>query len=175
MTFADTIPVVETQRTTLRGHRLSDFDAAAALWADLAVTRHIGGRAMTREEVWSRLLRYAGLWSLFGFGYWVIEEKGSGRFLGEAGFQNLRRDIAPAFDDVPEAGWVLAPAAQGRGLATEVAMAIHGWSDRMLGGARTVCIIDPDNVASIRVAEKCGYREVVHTSYKASPVILFER
>ena len=169
------IPVVETPRTILRGHRLSDFDASATMWADLAVTQYIGGRAMTAEEVWGRLLRYAGLWKLFGFGYWVIEEKGSGRFLGEAGFQNLRRDIVPAFDDAPEAGWVLAPAAHGKGLASEVAMAMHAWGDEHFGGARTVCIIDPGNGSSIRVAEKCGYREVTRTTYKGSPTVLFER
>jgi len=174
MTLADTVPVVETPRIVLRGHRRQDFEASHAMWSDLAVTQYIGGRPMTREEAWGRLLRYAGLWSMLGFGYWVIEEKDSGRFLGEAGFQNLRRDIVPAFDDVPEAGWVLAPDAHGKGIASEVAAAIHAWSDRNLEG-RTVCIIDPGNIASIRVAQKCGYREVIRTSYKGSPVILFER
>ncbi|WP_019173957.1 GNAT family N-acetyltransferase [Pseudaminobacter salicylatoxidans] len=175
MTFGDTVPIVETPRTILRGHRLQDFDEAAAMWAHPSVTRYIGGRAMTGEEVWSRLLRYAGLWSLFGYGYWLIEEKDTGRFLGEAGFQNLRRDIEPALDDIPEAGWVLAAAAHGKGLATEIALAIHDWSDRHPSRRRTVCIIDPENGASIRVAERCGYREVTRTSYKGSPVILFER
>lgn len=169
------IPVIKTQRTILRPHRLSDFAASAAMWSDLAVIRHIGGRAMTGEEVWARLLRYAGLWKLLGFGYWAVEDKATGEFLGEAGFQDLRRDIVPAFDGVPEAGWALAPAAHGKGLASEIATAMHQWSDRQFSGARTVCIIDPDNLSSIRVAEKCGYREVTRTSYKGSPVILFER
>jgi RimJ/RimL family protein N-acetyltransferase len=38
-----------------------------------------------------------------------------------------------------------------------------------------VCIISPENLASIRVAEKCGYAEVARTAYHGDTVILFER
>jgi RimJ/RimL family protein N-acetyltransferase len=169
------IPVIETARTILRPHRRSDYEPSLALWADMAVTRHIGGRSMTSEEVWARLLRYAGLWRMLGYGYWVVEERDSGRFLGEVGFQDLKRDIEPDFGGAPEAGWVIVPAAHGKGFASEVVTAIHEWADRHFGGKRTVCIIDPDNLPSIRIAEKSGYREVTHTTYKGSPVILFER
>jgi RimJ/RimL family protein N-acetyltransferase len=169
------IPVIETARTILRPHRPSDYEASLALWADMAVTRFIGGRPSTGEEVWARLLRYAGLWRMLGYGYWVVEERDSGRFLGEVGFQDVKRDIEPDFGGAPEAGWVIAPAAHGKGFATEVVTAIHEWADRHFGGQRTVCIIDPDNLPSIRLAEKSGYREVTHTTYKGSPVILFER
>ena len=81
-----TIPAVDTARLTLRGHRIEDFDECAAMWGDPEVTRHIGGRPFTEEEVWTRLLRYVGHWSLLGFGYWVIREKATHRFVGEAGF-----------------------------------------------------------------------------------------
>ena len=49
------------------------------MWADPAVTRFIGGRVFNREEVWARLLRYAGHWQWMGYGFWAIEEKESGR------------------------------------------------------------------------------------------------
>jgi RimJ/RimL family protein N-acetyltransferase len=63
------VPVIETQRLILRGHRLEDFDALAAMWADPHVARFIGGKPATQEESWARLLRYAGHWRLLGFGY----------------------------------------------------------------------------------------------------------
>ena len=47
--------------------------------------------------------------------------------------------------------------------------------DRELAVTPTVCIIDTANVASIRVATKCGYREVERFSYKGGPMILFRR
>ncbi|MEP9398782.1 GNAT family N-acetyltransferase [Mesorhizobium sp. KR2-14] len=169
------ISVVETPRTILRGHRQSDFEAYAAMWADPVVTRFIGGRPMTGEEAWVRLLRYVGHWQVLGFGLWAIEDKATGEFLGEAGFHDLKRDIEPSIAGVPEAGWVLVPSAHGKGLASEIVGAMHEWGDRHFRGARTVCIIDPGNGGSIRVAEKCGYREVTRTTYKGSPTILFER
>jgi RimJ/RimL family protein N-acetyltransferase len=169
------IPSIDTDRLALRGHRLDDFADCAAMWADPEVVRHIGGRPFTAEEVWSRLLRYAGHWALLGFGYWTIRERESGRYLGEAGFADFRRDIDPPFGDAPEIGWALAPQVHGRGYATEAVRAITAWGDLHLGGQRTVCMIDPDNHGSIKVADKCGYRRFARTSYKGSPSLLFER
>ena len=75
------VPVLETERLKLRGHRLDDFIASAAMWADPNVTRHIGGKPLTEEESWTKFLRYVGHWALLGFGYWVVEEKATGSFL----------------------------------------------------------------------------------------------
>lgn len=169
------IPSLETERLHLRGHRLDDFDDCAAMWADPSVTRHIGGKPLTPEEVWARLLRYVGHWSLMGFGYWVIEETASGRFAGEVGFADLKRDITPPLDGVPEIGWVLPSWSRGRGLATEAARAAVAWGDTHFAPGPTVCLIHPGNAASIRVAEKCGYRQVEQTMYKGEPSLLFQR
>src|SRR4051794_32453249 len=76
------IPIIETARLILRDHRLADFDIYVAMWADPLVTRFIGGRARSREESWIRFLRHAGMWRHVGFGFWAIEEKESGRFVG---------------------------------------------------------------------------------------------
>src|SRR5437762_7040767 len=110
---------LDTDRLTLRPHRLDDFPDTRALWSDPEVTRFIGGRPLTEEETWQRLLRYVGHWSLLGFGYWAVRERGSGRFVGEVGFANGKRTLEPSFGDAPEIGWVLATSAQGRGYATE--------------------------------------------------------
>lgn len=167
--------IIDTGRLLLRGHRTEDLDAYAALWADPVVVRFIGGRAFTREEAWVRILRYAGSWPLMGFGFWAIEDKASGRLLGEAGFHELRRAIEPSFEGTPEAGWMIAPSAHGKGYATEVVTAIHAWGDRHLGTASTVCIIDPGNAASLRVADRAGYREETRTSYHGKPSIILRR
>jgi RimJ/RimL family protein N-acetyltransferase len=145
------------------------------MWADPAVTRHIGGRPFTEEESWTRLLRYVGHWDLLGFGYWVVEEKAMGGFAGEIGFADYKRNLEPSLAGVPEIGWVLAPQAQGRGYATEAARAVIAWGDAHLGSSRTACIVHPDNLPSIRVAEKCGYQESLRTTYRGQPTTLFLR
>lgn len=169
------VPTLETERLTLRGHGVDDFDDSAAMWAEPEVARHIGGRPFTREESWSRLLRYIGHWSALGFGYWVVSEKISNRFVGEVGFSDFKRELVPSLDGAPEIGWVLAPWAHGKGFATEAVHAAVGWGASQFESARTVCLIDTGNLASLRVAVKCGYKEYGRTNYKGTPVILFER
>jgi RimJ/RimL family protein N-acetyltransferase len=170
-----TIPILETDRLRLRPHRLDDFPNCSALWGDPVVTRFIGGKALTEEESWVRLLRYVGHWFLMGFGYWAIEEKASGKFLGEGGFQENQRDIAPSLKGMLETGWVFAPRAQGKGYATEAVLAMHAWKDANLPEKKVCCIIDTPNLASFRVAEKCGYREFSRATYKGASVVLFAR
>ena len=117
-----------------------------------------------------------GHWTLFGFGYWIIRERGSDRFVGEAGFAIGRRALEPSFGDAPEIGWALSPRAHGQGFATEAVRAVIAWGEQHFGpNRRTVCMIDPTNLPSLRVAEKCGYREFARTTYKGEPSILFER
>jgi RimJ/RimL family protein N-acetyltransferase len=172
---ATLIPVIHTERLILRAHTPNDFLTSAALWADSNVTHFIGGRPLSEEEVWARLLRYAGHWSWMGFGYWVIEEKLTGAFVGEMGFADWKRDIEPSLQGVPELGWVLAADFHGKGFATEVVRAALAWSDRKFRGQPTMCIIHPDNGASIRVAEKCGYKETLRTMYHGHQTIVYRR
>jgi RimJ/RimL family protein N-acetyltransferase len=168
-------PPLDTDRLTLRAHRRDDLADTAAMWGDPEVTRHIGGRPFSREECWWRLLRNIGHWQVMGFGYWVVRERGTGRFVGEVGLADLLRDLRPSFEGAAEAGWVLSPAAHGRGYATEAMRAVLAWSDAHLAGKRHVCMIDPGNDASIRVAEKLGFRELARSTYHDEPAILYER
>ena len=70
---------------------------------------------------------------------------------------------------------MLAPHAQGKGYATEAVRAVVGWGDQHFDRARTVCLIHPENLPSLRVAEKCGYKEFQRTAYKGQPTIILER
>jgi RimJ/RimL family protein N-acetyltransferase len=148
-----------------------DLDDSATMWADPEVTRYIGGRAIPHEEAWTRLLRNVGHWALLGYGYWVVRDR-AGRFVGEVGFADFHRELAPALD-APEAGWVLARWAHGQGFATEALRAALAWADPRF--ARTQCVIDPPNAASIRVAEKCGYALRARGSYRGTAVLVMER
>lgn len=168
-------PTIVTERTIMRAHRRSDFEPYAAMQADPAVIRFIGGVPRTREESWLRFLRHPGLWTMLGFGYWAIEDRATGAFIGEAGFHDMLRDISPSIEDLPEAGWSLVGSVHGRGLATEVVRAMHAWADGQLGLDSTVCIIDPDHAISIRLALAGGYRQEAETQYKGAPILLFRR
>lgn len=145
------------------------------MWADRSVVLHISGTPLTREQSWSRLLRSAGHWKLLGFGYWVVEAKDDGRFLGEVGFADYRREITPSLDGAPEAGWVLKRAEHGKGFASEAVARIHQWADITLADVLTVCILDPQHEASRRVACKVGYRDEAMTTYQGLPTLVMAR
>ena len=168
------VPILETERLLLRGHCVADFPQSASMWADPKVIQHILERPLTEEECWSRLLRYVGHWALLGFGYWVIVEKKSGDFVGEVGFADYKREMEPSLGNVPEVGWVLSSYAHGKGFATEAVRAITAWGDAVFQ-TKTACIIAPGNMASFRVAEKCGYREVLRTTYHNHPIVILSR
>lgn len=163
-----------TERLILTPTRIDDFTEIAALWKNQGFTRFIMGRALSDEEVWFRLLRDIGHWTALGHGNWSIRLKDTGDYLGSVGVLNYRREMSPAFD-APELGWGLDPAFQGRGYAAEALSAALDWADRTLGAARTVCMISPDNLPSLKLAARVGYQPYAETTYNDHAVQLFER
>lgn len=144
------------------------------MWAAPEVTQFTIGRPATPEESWVRLLRHAGMWSLMGFGYWIAETR-AGAFVGEVGLAAFRRPLEPAQGDAPEAGWVLAPAHHGQGLATEAMQAVLGWADAALQEPHSFCVIDPDNAASVGVARKLGYLDATPGHSGGARVLILRR
>ena len=169
------VPVLESARLRLRAHTSQDLAKSVSLWTDPGVYRFIGNETSSESHCWWRMLSYAGLWSLLGYGYWLVEEKVSGAFVGELGFADFCREISPPLRGVPEAGWALVPSMHGKGYASEaLALALH-WLDQQPFGQRSVCMIDPDNLASRRVAEKSAYRVFTRTRFRDAEIDLFER
>lgn len=167
-----TIPTLETERLLLRGHRLDDFETYRALWSDADVVRYITGSPMSREQVWGRLMRIAGMWHHMGFGFFAIEEKATGRFIGEAGFHDLHREMTPSIEGTLETGWALMRDCHGKGYATELLQALLAWGEENFPEKRMTCIISPENTASIRLAGKMGFRETARTDYHGETILM---
>ena len=167
-------PTLTTDRLALSPPAPGDLDETAAMWADERVTRHIGGRPLTREECWRNIQRHHGHWALFGWGWFAVRERSAGALVGEVGLMDSRRDTRPSFEGVPEAGWGFVPEHHGRGYAREAMTALLGWADAR-GLRRSVCIIDPDNAPSIALAGRLGYRPAGAVAYRDGTTLLFER
>lgn len=168
------LPILVTDRLILRPPELRHFEPSAQMWASESVTRHIGGQPRSRQDAWFTTCRNRGMWELLGFGSWAIEDRETGDFLGEGGFADFERGMTPNLSDWPEAGWVLVEAAWGKGYASEAVGAMHEWLDQNKPG-QSVCIIDPGNTGSIRVAEKCGYQFWQASEYRDTPVNVYRR
>lgn len=167
------VPVIRTERLVLREHRPDDLPAYAALWANPQVVRFIGGKPLDMEACWSRILRYRGMWAALGFGFWVVEF--DGRLAGEAGVQDVCRDVEPSLTGTLECGWVITPALHGRGVAREAITAVLDWADTHRPEMPQSAIIDPGNTPSIALAGKLGFRETARCSYHGTGLLQFRR
>jgi RimJ/RimL family protein N-acetyltransferase len=144
-------PRLETDRLVLRPFVAEDFEPFAAMCADREVMRYINdGRALPRGEAWRALAMFAGHWELRGYGQWAVVEKATGAFIGRAGLWN------PEGWPGLEVGWFFDRTRWGHGFATEAGLAALDWAFRVLGAERVISVIHPQNVASIRVAERLG-------------------
>ena len=169
------VPELRTARLKLRAHTLSDFEALAKLWVEPSVYRFTVGAPSSRTDAWARLLRYRGHWAVMGFGFWAIEELATGTYVGDIGIAEFQRDIVPRIEGTPEAGWALGSAGSGKGYATEALQGALRWVDGNLSANTLCCIIDPANAASVRVAEKCGFRPVRPGVTHGTTVTIYER
>lgn len=169
------VPVVETERLRLRGYRMEDFPAFAQIWTEPDVVRFITKKTQTEEESWARFLRNLGHWRLLGKGFWLIEDKATGEQLGQGGFVEGKRAIEPPFRGEPEAGWSLRTSAHGKGYALEAMKAALAWGDTHFGRVRNICIIEIGNDASMKLAQRLGFKAVQDTKYHESQVRVFHR
>jgi RimJ/RimL family protein N-acetyltransferase len=168
------VPVLETERLILRGHRLEDFPAYAAMWADPVFLRHLGP-PRSEEEAWGRFLRQEGMWSLIGYGLWAVAEKASGAYIGDCGFMQNRRGLPIDCGDLPEAGWTFVPSAHGKGYGREATMAAVAWADRHLDASATWCLIAAGNDVSQKLAARAGYREAAWIIHLDRPALVLAR
>jgi RimJ/RimL family protein N-acetyltransferase len=147
--------IVTTARLRLRPFAAGDVDAYAAIRADPEVMRHMPGgaaRAAQAAEDAARIVPgFAAAWRDGGYGPWAVEDRATGGFLGHGGLRLL-----PDLGGETEILYLLARAAWGRGLATEIALAARDVGRLRFGLPLLVGYAAPANLASCRVLEKAG-------------------
>jgi RimJ/RimL family protein N-acetyltransferase len=168
-------PQLVTDRLELWRPRAQDIAGVAAIVAPEAVRRHLGNREPSMADEFSRVLRNAGSWALYGYGNFIVRERGRDAIVGICGVFHSWRGFGQGFDDTPEVGWIMAETVWGRGYAGEAAVAALGWFDREHGPRRIACMIEPDNTASLRLAAKLGFVAYGEQDFDGSTVLLLQR
>ena len=166
--------MLTTKRLRLVPHAPEHFEAYAEFWAKDPGPFLRGLAPMHQSDAWTRLLRHYGHWTAFGYGPFLGFDENN-VLVAEAGYLDFKRGVSERFDGVPEGMWKIDLAYNGQGLATETMAAITAWYDARRIAPRAVCMIDPANTASIKVAQRLGFTEFGRTTYRDTPVILFER
>jgi RimJ/RimL family protein N-acetyltransferase len=150
-------PALVTERLELWRPQAGDRPLLEAMMEPAAVRRYLGAMQPSTSDVFARLLRNAGSWALYGYGTFMVRERGRQAIVGNCGVFHSWRGLGEDFDDKPEAGWILAESHFGRGVAREAMEAALGWFDREHGPREVVCMIDPDNAPSLSLATKLGF------------------
>ena len=142
------IPRLMTERLILRAPVADDFPAYARL---LASPRSGGmGGPHALRAAWGMFCHDVAGWALFGHGALMIDLRATGDCVGQVGINH-----GPRYPE-KELGWLVYDGHEGRGYATEAAVALRDWAARTLGLDRLVSYIDPENIRSIAVAERLG-------------------
>jgi RimJ/RimL family protein N-acetyltransferase len=175
MTRFVTAPRIETERLILRELQAEDYDPVHQLWTDAENVRFVGGNPSTPTQSWRRVINSAGMWPILNYGYWALDEKSSGQFIGLVGFADFRRDEPAGFSGDPEIGYVIDKTVHGKGYGREAMTACMNWMDAEHGRRRTICMIEPDNIASVKIAERLGYKSYDKGEIDGATVLLMER
>jgi RimJ/RimL family protein N-acetyltransferase len=152
------VPRLQTQRLLLREYRVDDFDAFAAHLADPESTAFLG--SADRRTAWRIFGCHAGLWLLYGAGWWTVELRETGEVVGHVGTFFRERLIGI------ELGWNIYSAFWGQGFASEAAAEAVRYALEVRGEPQVRALIDSGNARSIRVALRLGLRyEAQHELY----------
>ncbi|RKR92156.1 RimJ/RimL family protein N-acetyltransferase [Micromonospora pisi] len=140
-----------TPRLLLREMTVDDLDDMAALLGDPEVMRYYP-RLLTRGEALGWIEWNRRLYRDRGFGLWIMSARDSGEFVGDCGLTVQRVD---GVEEI-EIGYHVRADLQGRGFASEAALACRDYARDVVGAERLIAIINPENLPSQRVAEKIG-------------------
>jgi RimJ/RimL family protein N-acetyltransferase len=141
--------VIETARLRLRPWTDGDFEDFARYYADHENARYVGGRK-DPDQAWRHMALQIGHWQLKGFGYWAIDERNTGAFVGCAGLWQ-----SPGWPEL-ELGYWLVKEQQGKSYASEACRRCIEYAREVLRARSLVSYIDPHNEPSIRLAKRLG-------------------
>ena len=162
--------ILESERLVFRRLKMSDLDSLYALYSDPEVRRYFPEGTLTREETRAEIE-----WFLLGhpedpsLGLWATIHKETDHFIGRCGLLPWTIDGRPEI----EVAYLLAKEYWGQGLATEAARAILDYGFERLRLSRLICLIDEDNLASIKVAMKIGMTFESEGSDDKGPFLLY--
>lgn len=145
--------IIETERLILRKTDPErDFDPFARAMADENTVRYLGAAPMNRAQAWRNMALGIGHWEIRGYGFFSLEHKETGQWVGRVG---------PWFPEGwpgPEVGWTISPDHLRQGYAYEAARASLAYVFATLRWPDVIHVIMQGNEPSIALAKKLGSR-----------------
>ncbi len=149
------VEIARTERFVIRETILEDVPELYRIWRQPGIGEYIPPMRPTLEEELEFMEAYIRhVYSFFDFGLWTVVDARQDRVVGRAGLF-----LSELLEDAVEMGYMTAPEYQKQGLATECGKAILAYADEVLDLAEIHLLADQRNQASVRVAEKLGFRK----------------
>lgn len=145
--------MIETKRCYLRELTLDDMDDLFSLYDKDGVTDYIEPLYERAEEIEYQRAYIHNMYDYFGYGMWLVKEKGTDKLIGRAGIDNRMIDGQPEL----ELGYMIDPSYQRQGYAAEVCSAILDWVRENLEFLQMNCLIEEGNEASVHLVQKLGF------------------
>lgn len=166
------VVIVETEHLYIREMMKSDTDPLFRLYHYKDVEKEVDQASLSKKELSEFIESYRRLrYPMYEYGMWIIEEKDTSYFVGEAG---IEEDTHSDWRERKtggiclEAGYVISPRFRRRGYATEALNGILRFvkeKKEEYQFEEICCYIRPENFTSIRIAERCGFLKNVKERY----------
>lgn len=164
--------ILETERVLLRRFQKDDIDSLYSAYCDPEVRKFIPDAPQSYKETQEELNYYLNGHPDFPeFGLWAAIDKRSGQFIGRCG---LLPWVIDQQNEV-ELAYLIASEYRNQGLGTEIALAILRYGFDQLKLSRLVCLIEHENLASIKVAENIGMQFEKEGRDQIGPFLLYAR
>jgi RimJ/RimL family protein N-acetyltransferase len=146
---------LRTQRLLLRRLRPDDLPVVVQIQGDPAANQHNPIGTASPARIAQQLRCWVSDWAEHGIGYWLVVDAATEQAVGLGGLRPCEHNGAPALNMF----YRFRPSAWGRGLALEMARAAVDWAEREGPGSPVVVVTTRDNLPSIRLAERLGFRQ----------------
>ena len=154
------IPTLRTTHLILRPFVAADATVLHRIYQTESVLQYFPNPTPPPLEKVERFVAYQQThWEKYGYGNWALTIQGNDEVIGWAGLQFL-----PETNET-EVGYLLDSPHWGKGYATQAARASLDYGFANFDFPEIIALVEPDNIASLKVAEKCGLVAVERKVY----------
>ena len=157
--------ILETERCYLREETAEDLDRLYEIYAGPGITDYLEP-LFPREEEEAYLEAYIDqVYRFYGYGMWMVCRKSDDVIIGRAGLEYKDYGDYTGL----EMGYLIAAEEQGKGYATEVCAAIMDYAWENLDFSELNCVIEEENIPSVRLARRLGFCQIEQAQGPGKP------
>lgn len=161
---------ITTDRLTLRPFERADEEAAFAFFSDPDVMRFsLNGPHLSRKPTEDFIVANMNRQARKGYSIWAVVETATGSVIGMCGLAEFGHGI-PGI----ELAYRLRKDRWGQGFANEAAQAAVAYGFSELDLERLIGAVEPANLASVSVLEKCGFNRISRRNIAGKDAFLYE-